>query len=73
MDFRARIIHEYYDAPVGDHLGREKTFAAVSRDFFCLLLNVQAGAELDSHKQNLPTSEAIFIVATTPATINDCS
>ena len=32
MDLRARIIHEYHDAPVGDHLGREKTFSAVSRD-----------------------------------------
>uniref|UniRef100_A0AAV1TXF8 Integrase catalytic domain-containing protein n=1 Tax=Peronospora matthiolae TaxID=2874970 RepID=A0AAV1TXF8_9STRA len=31
---RARIIHEYHDAPIGGHLGREKTFAAVSRDFF---------------------------------------
>ena len=34
MDLRARIIHEYHDAPAGGHLGREKTFAAVSRDFF---------------------------------------
>ena len=30
MDLRARIIHEYHDAPVYSHLGREKTFAAVS-------------------------------------------
>ncbi|CAI5701508.1 unnamed protein product [Peronospora effusa] len=34
MDLRARINHEYHDAPAGGHLGREKTFAAVSRDFF---------------------------------------
>uniref|UniRef100_A0AAV1UUW9 Integrase catalytic domain-containing protein n=1 Tax=Peronospora matthiolae TaxID=2874970 RepID=A0AAV1UUW9_9STRA len=34
LDLRARIIHEYHDAPIGGHLGREKTFAAVSRDFF---------------------------------------
>ncbi|CAI5702799.1 unnamed protein product [Peronospora effusa] len=34
MDLRARIIHEYHDAPAGGHLGRKKTFAAVSRDFF---------------------------------------
>ena len=24
MNVRARIIHEYYDAPTGGHLGREK-------------------------------------------------
>ncbi|KAE9024981.1 hypothetical protein PF011_g3257 [Phytophthora fragariae] len=29
-----RIIHEFHDSPMGAHLGREKTFAAVSRDFF---------------------------------------
>ncbi|GMF26795.1 unnamed protein product [Phytophthora fragariaefolia] len=33
-DLRARLVHEYHDAPVGSHLGREKTFAAISRDFF---------------------------------------
>ncbi|KAE8881548.1 hypothetical protein PF010_g4863 [Phytophthora fragariae] len=33
-DLRARIIHEFHDSPMGVHLGREKTFAAVSRDFF---------------------------------------
>ncbi|KAE8985608.1 hypothetical protein PF005_g23073 [Phytophthora fragariae] len=33
-DFRARLVHEYHDAPAGGHLGREKTFAALSRDFF---------------------------------------
>ncbi|GMF53753.1 unnamed protein product [Phytophthora fragariaefolia] len=33
-DLRARLVHEYHDAPVGGHLGREKTFAAISRDFF---------------------------------------
>uniref|UniRef100_H3H2I6 Integrase catalytic domain-containing protein n=1 Tax=Phytophthora ramorum TaxID=164328 RepID=H3H2I6_PHYRM len=33
-DLRARIIHEFHDSPVGGHLGREKTFAAVSRDFY---------------------------------------
>ncbi|GMF46730.1 unnamed protein product [Phytophthora fragariaefolia] len=31
---RARLVHEYHDAPVGGYLGREKTFAAISRDFF---------------------------------------
>uniref|UniRef100_A0AAV1TNW0 Reverse transcriptase domain-containing protein n=1 Tax=Peronospora matthiolae TaxID=2874970 RepID=A0AAV1TNW0_9STRA len=34
FDLRAHIIHEYHDAPIGGYLGREKTFAAVSRDFF---------------------------------------
>ena len=34
MDLPVRIIHEYNDDPFGDPLGREKTFAAVSRDFF---------------------------------------
>ncbi|KAE9083189.1 hypothetical protein PF010_g21304 [Phytophthora fragariae] len=33
-DLRARIIHEFHDSPMGAHLGREKTFASVSRDFF---------------------------------------
>uniref|UniRef100_H3GBI2 Reverse transcriptase n=1 Tax=Phytophthora ramorum TaxID=164328 RepID=H3GBI2_PHYRM len=33
-DLRARIIHVFHDSPVGGHLGREKTFAAVSRDFY---------------------------------------
>ncbi|KAE8966114.1 hypothetical protein PR002_g28468 [Phytophthora rubi] len=33
-DLRARIIHEFHDSPMDAHLGREKTFAAVSRDFF---------------------------------------
>ncbi|KAE9337692.1 hypothetical protein PR003_g11886 [Phytophthora rubi] len=28
-DLRARIIHEFHDSPMGAHLGREKTFAAV--------------------------------------------
>ncbi|GMF46761.1 unnamed protein product [Phytophthora fragariaefolia] len=33
-DIRARIIHEFHDSPMGAHLGREKTFAAVSHDFY---------------------------------------
>ncbi|KAE9178027.1 hypothetical protein PF005_g24256 [Phytophthora fragariae] len=33
-DLRARLVHEYHDASAGGHLGREKTFAALSRDFF---------------------------------------
>ncbi|KAE9101001.1 hypothetical protein PF010_g14600 [Phytophthora fragariae] len=33
-DLRARIIHEFHDSPMGAYLGREKTFAAVSRDLF---------------------------------------
>ncbi|GMG14498.1 unnamed protein product [Phytophthora fragariaefolia] len=33
-DLRARLVHEYHDAPAGGHLGREKTFAAISCDFF---------------------------------------
>ncbi|KAE8878438.1 hypothetical protein PF003_g37394 [Phytophthora fragariae] len=33
-DLQARIIHEFHDSPMGAHLGREKTFAAVSRAFF---------------------------------------
>ncbi|GMF45466.1 unnamed protein product [Phytophthora fragariaefolia] len=33
-DLRACIIHEFHDSPMGAHLGREKTFAAVSRDFY---------------------------------------
>ncbi|GMF47677.1 unnamed protein product [Phytophthora fragariaefolia] len=34
-DLRARIIHEFHDSPMGAQLGREKTFAAVSREFYC--------------------------------------
>ncbi|GMF24418.1 unnamed protein product [Phytophthora fragariaefolia] len=33
-DLRARIIHEVHDSPMGAHLGREKTFTTVSRDFY---------------------------------------
>ncbi|GMG17716.1 unnamed protein product [Phytophthora fragariaefolia] len=33
-DLRARIMHEFHDSPMGAHLGREKTFAAVSRGFY---------------------------------------
>ncbi|KAE9039651.1 hypothetical protein PR001_g7415 [Phytophthora rubi] len=33
-DLRARLVHEYHDAPAGGHLRREKTFTALSRDFF---------------------------------------
>ncbi|GMF47899.1 unnamed protein product [Phytophthora fragariaefolia] len=33
-DLRVRIIHEFHDSTMGAHLGREKTFAAVSRDFY---------------------------------------
>ncbi|GMF60053.1 unnamed protein product [Phytophthora fragariaefolia] len=33
-DLGARIIHEFHDSPMGAHLGRVKTFAAVSRDFY---------------------------------------
>ncbi|GMF24368.1 unnamed protein product [Phytophthora fragariaefolia] len=35
-DLRTRIIHEFHDSPMGAHLGREKTFATVSRDFYWL-------------------------------------
>ncbi|POM68620.1 Polyprotein, partial [Phytophthora palmivora] len=33
-DLRARIIHEFHDSPTGAHLSREKTLAAISRDFY---------------------------------------
>ncbi|KAE9346791.1 hypothetical protein PF008_g8114 [Phytophthora fragariae] len=33
-DLRARLIHEFHDAPSGGHLGREKTFASLSRDIY---------------------------------------
>ncbi|KAG3028249.1 hypothetical protein PC128_g13255 [Phytophthora cactorum] len=33
-DLRARLIHEFHDSPSGGHLGREKTFASLSRDFY---------------------------------------
>ncbi|CAI5704781.1 unnamed protein product [Peronospora farinosa] len=28
---RARLVHEFHDSPAGGYLGREKTFAAISR------------------------------------------
>lgn len=33
-DLKFRILHEYHDSPMGGHLGREKTYLAVSRDFY---------------------------------------
>ncbi|KAE9355385.1 hypothetical protein PF008_g4082 [Phytophthora fragariae] len=33
-DLRARRIHEFHDAPSGGHLGREKTFPSLSRNFY---------------------------------------
>ncbi|KAE9340308.1 hypothetical protein PR003_g10554 [Phytophthora rubi] len=33
-DLRARLIHEFHDTPSGGHLGHEKTFASLSRDFY---------------------------------------
>ncbi|ETN09616.1 hypothetical protein PPTG_11944 [Phytophthora nicotianae INRA-310] len=33
-DLRARLIHEFHDTPSSGHLGREKTFASLSRDFY---------------------------------------
>ncbi|KAG3017487.1 hypothetical protein PC120_g10982 [Phytophthora cactorum] len=33
-DLRSRIIREFYDVPLGGHFSREKTFAAVLRDFY---------------------------------------
>ncbi|OWY98873.1 reverse transcriptase [Phytophthora megakarya] len=33
-DLRARLIHKFHDTPSGGHLGREKTFASLSRDFY---------------------------------------
>ncbi|KAG3093359.1 hypothetical protein PI124_g16597 [Phytophthora idaei] len=33
-DLCARLIHEFHDTPSGGHLGREKTFASLSRDFY---------------------------------------
>ena len=33
-DLRLRIMYECHDAPTGGHRGREKTYLAVSRDFY---------------------------------------
>jgi hypothetical protein len=33
-DLRTRILYEFHDSPAGGHLGREKTFLAISRDFY---------------------------------------
>jgi hypothetical protein len=33
-DLRTRILYEFHDSPMGGHLGREKTFLAISREFY---------------------------------------
>ena len=33
-DLRTRILFEFHDSPTSGHLGREKTFLAISRDFY---------------------------------------
>lgn len=33
-DIRFRLIHEHHDAPVGGHLGREKTYLSLSRSYY---------------------------------------
>ncbi|OWZ16120.1 reverse transcriptase [Phytophthora megakarya] len=33
-DLRAHLIHEFHDTPSGGHLGREKPFSPLSRDFY---------------------------------------
>src|SRR5690349_20292209 len=33
-DLRARIIHEYHDSASSGHFGRDKTYLALSRDFY---------------------------------------
>jgi hypothetical protein len=33
-DLRTRILYEFHDSPIAGHLGREKTFLAISRDFY---------------------------------------
>jgi hypothetical protein len=33
-ELRTRILYEFHDSPIGGHLGREKTFLAISRDFY---------------------------------------
>ena len=43
-DLRARLVHEFHDTPAGGHLGREKTFAAISRVF--LATDVQLYSEV---------------------------
>ena len=33
LDLKLRIMYEYHDAPASGHLGREKTYLSLSRDF----------------------------------------
>ena len=33
-DLRTRLLYEFHDSPIAGHLGREKTFLALSRDFY---------------------------------------
>ncbi|KAG3120304.1 hypothetical protein PI125_g1221 [Phytophthora idaei] len=35
-DLRARLLHEFHDSPSGGHLGRKKTFAELSHNFYWL-------------------------------------
>uniref|UniRef100_A0AAV1UEN4 Integrase catalytic domain-containing protein n=1 Tax=Peronospora matthiolae TaxID=2874970 RepID=A0AAV1UEN4_9STRA len=63
LDSRAQITHEYHDAPIGGHLGREKTFAAVSRDFFWphmykWIRNWVRTCEICQHVKPSPSSQA---------------
>jgi hypothetical protein len=34
VNLKEQILYEYHDSPISGHLGREKTFLAVSRDFY---------------------------------------
>ena len=34
MELKQRILFEYHDTPVSGHLGRDKTYLAVSRDYY---------------------------------------
>ncbi|GMF51031.1 unnamed protein product [Phytophthora fragariaefolia] len=58
-DLRARIIHEFYDSPMGVHLGGEKTFAAVSRDFYWPLFAQQRGTCVDGGNSVLCEQRAV--------------
>ena len=33
-DLKSRLVYEYHDTPIGGHLGREKTYAAISAHFW---------------------------------------
>ncbi|KAG3164584.1 hypothetical protein PI126_g5050 [Phytophthora idaei] len=59
-DLHARIIHYFHYAPIRGHLVREKTYAALSRNFYCPP-HVQVGTQVASYLRNLRKSQSVRV------------